>query len=99
MNKEQFSADVCPQAGEAMLHRLLDGACGCDKDDGISYGCGRIKGKTYGLEGYPPASVYAPLQEFRELYDEEHALQAGTVFAQLDLPFLGNSVWKGGKLC
>ena len=45
--------------------------------------------KTWGLVGYPLASVYAPLQEWRELYDEERALAQGTLFAELDKPFLG----------
>lgn len=52
---------------------------------------------TWGLEGYPLASVYAPLQSFDELYDKETALAKGTVFAQLDLPFMGESVYKGGN--
>ena len=100
MNKEQFSSDACPRASEALLQRMLNGACGCETEqDSVSYGCGRIKGDTYGLEGYAPASVYAPLQQFRDLYDLDHAMEAGTVFEQLDLPFLGRSVWKGGKSC
>ena len=44
---------------------------------------------TWGLVGYPLASVYAPLQEWRELYDEEKGLAHGTLFAELDKPFLG----------
>ncbi len=45
--------------------------------------------RTWGLAGYPLASVYAPLQEWRELYDEEKGLARGTLFAELDKPFLG----------
>ena len=56
-----------------------------------------IKRKTWGLDGYPLASVYAPIQNFDELYDEETALSRGTVFAELDLPFMGESVYKGGN--
>ena len=44
---------------------------------------------TWGLVGYPLASVYAPLQEWRELYDEEKGLAHGTLFVELDKPFLG----------
>ncbi len=44
---------------------------------------------SWGLVGYPLASVYAPLQEWRELYDEEKGLARGTLFAELDKPFLG----------
>lgn len=52
---------------------------------------------TWGLSGYPLASVYAPLQTFGELYDLETALKRGTVFSELDLPFVcGDSVKGGG---
>lgn len=47
---------------------------------------------TWGLEGYPLASVYAPLQEFRNLYDTDTALNKGTLFTELYLPFMGESV-------
>ena len=53
--------------------------------------------KTWGLTGYPLAMVYAPLQEFRELYEIDTALHQGTVFKELDLPFMGMSVTKGGS--
>ena len=51
---------------------------------------------TWGLRDYPPASVYAPLQEFRKLYDCDTALRNGTVFEELNLPFMGATVGKGG---
>lgn len=47
-------------------------------------------------EGFPLASVYAPTQVFRELYDRDEALMRGTIFKELDLPFLGATVTKGG---
>ncbi|MBO5415657.1 MAG: spore coat associated protein CotJA [Clostridia bacterium] len=43
---------------------------------------------TWGLEGYPLASVYAPIQEWRNLYDNETGFNRGTIFKELDLPFL-----------
>jgi len=52
--------------------------------------------KGWGLEGYPLASVFAPLQSFDNLYDAETALKQGTIFAELDLPFMGRTVQKGG---
>lgn len=36
--------------------------------------------------------AYVPFQEFDELYDEELALKKGTLFAPLDLPFLGRRI-------
>lgn len=45
-------------------------------------------GSSWGLSGYPLASVYSPLQEFDNLYDCENALVRGTIFKELDLPFI-----------
>ncbi len=50
----------------------------------------------WGLAEHPLASVYAPLQQFRDLYDRDTALSKGTIFSELDLPFMGRSVAKGG---
>ena len=51
---------------------------------------------TWGLRDHPVGMVYAPLQEFRHLYDRDTALRQGTIFRELDLPFLGESVANGG---
>lgn len=52
---------------------------------------------TWGLTNYPLASVFAPLQPFRNLYDCQTAWNRGTVFSELDLPFMGETVSKGGS--
>ena len=63
-------------------------------------GCVTGEGSRWGLLGYPVASVYAPLQSFSDLYDSATALQRGTLFQALDLPFEGMSVsTKGGCGC
>lgn len=72
--------------------------CRGERENG-SGGCGKgERENTNGLSGYPLASVYAPLQHFRKLYDLDTALIKGTVFSELDLPFMGASVSndKGG---
>lgn len=46
------------------------------------------------LNGMPIAMAYVPWQEFKNLYAAEKALCRGTIFEELDKPFLG----KGG-LC
>ena len=62
-------------------------------------GCGEYEG-GWGLESYPLAMVYSPLQQFRELYEPDVALMRGTMFSELDLPFEGGKMNKGGcKLC
>lgn len=39
---------------------------------------------------YPSlAMVYIPNQEFRELYDADTGLSRGTIFRELDKPFVG----------
>ena len=80
---------------------MLDGDLS-RSDRGESDGCGCSCGGTeemgrWGLDGYPLAMVYAPNQTFHELYDLEHSLAAGTIFSELDLPFLGMRVGKGGQ--
>jgi hypothetical protein len=37
----------------------------------------------------PLAMVYAEKQRFGDLYDKKSALQRGTLFKELDFPFLG----------
>ena len=41
--------------------------------------------------------VYSPVQHFKDMYDLDTALTQGTVFKELDLPFMGMSVTKGGN--
>ncbi|MED9996325.1 MAG: spore coat associated protein CotJA [Paludibacteraceae bacterium] len=43
------------------------------------------------------AMAYVPWQEWRDLYAEELALQKGTLFAELDKPFLGGKQVHHGK--
>ncbi len=43
------------------------------------------------------AMAYVPWQEWRDLYAEELALQKGTLFAELDKPFLGGKQVRYGK--
>ena len=91
-----------------MLRRLLDSENGHDRlhssgnrraqdnaqfgtQNGAQNGCGSQE-TGFGLHDYPLASVYAPLQHFRKIYDTKTALDKGTMFSELDLPFMGASV-------
>ena len=76
---------------DEMLRQMIGDGCGKP-----SCPLGHKKREGWGLEGYPLAMVYAPIQCFAELYDIDTALMQGTVFSQLDLPFMGESVMKGG---
>ena len=80
---------------DGMLRRILDD--GCDTRPKCNVGTETPVNKdAWGLHGYPLAMVYAPIQDFDDLYDEETALMTGTIFKKLDLPFMGKTVTKGG---
>ncbi len=51
------------------------------------------------LSGMPLSMVYAPEQEWRELYGDEDALDHGTLFRELDLPFLHGCLSRGNRSC
>ena len=57
-------------------------------------GCAMNTG--WGLTDHPLAMVYSPLQEFHKIYEPEIALERGTIFTELDLPFEGGKGAKGG---
>ena len=42
----------------------------------------------------PLAMAYIPMQKWRDLYDPEMAFDRGTVFQELDKPFLGGEALK-----
>ncbi len=71
-------------------------SCGRDRTSAVdninvmqdTSGCGGNINSTFGLPGYPLASVYAPLQDFDEIYDCEKGHNRGTIFPALDLPFI-----------
>lgn len=84
-----YESTPCRGNGEKGLRSR--GACGCEGVTGNN-----CPANKWGIKDYPLASLYAPIQEFRGLYDSERALKQGTLFEELDLPFMGESVYKGG---
>lgn len=42
----------------------------------------------------PVAMAYVPFQQFGQLYPPENGLERGTMFPELDKPFLGGGVSK-----
>ncbi|MBQ9085679.1 MAG: spore coat associated protein CotJA [Clostridia bacterium] len=78
-----------------MLRRILDNSA--QTPPSPSAPPSPRKQDTWGLKNYPLASMYAPLQDFVNLYDPLTALQKGTLFSELDLPFMGKTVTKGGS--
>jgi hypothetical protein len=41
------------------------------------------------LDSLPVAMAYVPWQHFDKVYDPEQALQCGTIFPELNQPFMG----------
>ena len=91
---------------ESVMRRMIDdrsngcrGKCGrsCAQPRESAPGCASEATHTWGLTDHPLASVYAPLQSFRNLYDHETAFERGTIFAELDKPFVCGGMTEGGK--
>lgn len=63
--------------------------CNCTAGLGIFF-----DEETGECTGSPELAIaHVPMQVWRKLYSQEKALQRGTLFAELDLPFSGGK-WK-----
>ena len=72
-------AAVLPQpSGSGTYSQRTDG-CPCTGNDFLT--------------GMPPAMAYVPWQKWQNIYNTERGFQRGTIFQDLDKPFL----WKGGR--
>ena len=72
------------RAAEELLRQMAEQGCGRE-----SGGCSDDSHHSWGLIDYPLAMVYSPMQKWRNIYDGETALVRGTIFEELDLPFVG----------
>ena len=77
---------------DEMLRRII----GEERGDAPSCNIECDRRPSWGLEGYPLAMVYTPVQRFGNMHDLDNALASGTLFKELDLPFMGMTVTKGG---
>ncbi len=46
-------------------------------------------GEKEALSAPSLAMAYIPVQQFKELYEPDYALEVGTLFKELDMPFYG----------
>ena len=83
------------RVNEALLRRCADGCSAPrvqEKNRNCTNGCDELSNspyrKNWGLEDYPLASMFAPLQVWQSLYDLEVGFTRGTIFKELDLPFV-----------
>lgn len=98
-DENMMSREVC---NEALLRMVIDGKGNRASSGTDNEGCrdrSRCIDETWGLASHPLASVYAPMQKFENLYDLDMALREGTIFSELNLPFMGRRIEKGGKCC
>ncbi len=84
-NMQRENSGCCtpaPEAREAAERRERKSpkGCGCRRDDP--------------LYGMPIAMAYVPWQTWRDIFDICEGFQTGTIFEELDKPFLGRGGWK-----
>ena len=65
------------------VHKTMAGDM-CYMRDNDAYRCGN----------YPIGMGYVPWQTFKDIYDPERGLNAGTIFAELEKPFLGRRAFR-----
>ncbi len=86
-----MEANIPPRLGTQSANEhtepLCMNICGSDCTGGK---CG-----GWGLEKHPLAMVYSPCQAFKGLYAVDAALERGTIFSELDLPFEAAKSRKG----
>lgn len=74
--------------------------CGCDNRDREKDGCMKMDGCHIGsgssnrepVDSMAPGMAFVPWQKWEDIYCMEKALERGTIFEQLDKPFLGGRV-------
>ena len=64
---------------------------------GCARGCADGVCGGWGLVNHPLAMVYSPCQAWRDAYAPDAALERGTMFAELDLPFEATN--RSGRGC
>ena len=58
----------------------VENPCGCGGDNG------------YTEHDFVPAMAYVPWQYFTTVYEPDKALEVGTIFPELDKPFVGRGI-------
>ena len=66
----------------------------CKRDMSMMEPGGSLRLDETPLAELPLTMAYVPMQRFTQVYDTEKGLCQGTIFPELDKPFLGRSVCK-----
>lgn len=56
-----------------------------------------VFGEGCEIDDLPLAMAYVPMQQWEKLYEPCEALERGTLFCKLDLPFVGKGAVPDGK--
>ncbi len=80
MNNSACGTNRCGTQQQNNMRSIAQKPCNPD---------GEHQGNGWGLYEYPLAMVYAPYQQFRGIYKCCEALERGTLFSELYLPFEG----------
>ena len=61
--------------------RMMPGQCGCQQERPAQWDCR--------ADEFPIAMAYVPWQKWKDIYEPSRALNVGSIFAELDKPFMG----------
>lgn len=54
----------------------------------------KLDDTVFANDNVPLAMAYVPIQRWRQLYDAEVGIERGTIFKELDKPFIGEEAVK-----
>lgn len=87
MEHKILSQDCFEAAFDSVRGCIHDTFCG---DDRQGDSCPINKCDFSCVDNFPLAMAYIPMQKFENIYSLDEALCAGTLFKDLDKPFLGD---------
>ena len=71
--------------------------CGQPRCGRVSYSVPNTCAKeSWPRDNFALAMAYVPMQKLKSICELDEALQQGTIFPELNKPFIG---WKGGRPC
>lgn len=74
--------------------------CGQPRCGRSSYSSPAMRsGSDWSMDNFALAMAYVPMQHFKNVYELDEALSVGTIFPELNKPFMGFNGWKGGRSC
>ena len=85
MERKIMSQDCSDECFDCVHSRIRDMVCEFENGDS----CSLNKCNFSSVDLFPLAMAYIPMQKFENLYSVDEALCSGTLFKDLDKPFLG----------